>query len=511
MNPSRLFTWPVLFGALLLAGCAGMQSHHETATRMQAAGQQGDFKTALTRLDERHATADARKELLYNLEKGELLRLDGQIESSTEAFLAADAKVKEWEEATRTNPQKLMGQVGAALVSERLKVYEGQDYEKVWLSTRLALNRLGQGRIDEARVDIKRTHEREAVIAEFRSRETQQSVEEAKGRGVQAKGREINGYPVEQLDDPEVLALQNGYQNALSHYLAGFVYESLNEPGLAAPGYRKAIELRPGAGALEEGLRGLDERTSFTWQRKQRMTDVLFVVEAGVAPARVPKAFTLPVPVGASLRAVSVSYPVIEASRDALLETLEVGDQALPLSKVVDLNVMARRALRDELPGMVMRGFSRAIAKGAMQHQLEKQGGLLGGLIGIVASAATEQADDRVWRMLPGRVYLARAHLPPGEHDIKLHGVSFGKARVDGQYAVVPLRLYNGRPLAGAVGQFGQLPAQEVVAVPTSEPPAAKPVTAQAADQPARKPVRKPRVVSPAKPSVAKAAAAAAL
>ncbi len=495
---ARRVTWLAVLATLWLAGCAGMQSHHETATQMQAAGQQGDFKTALLRLDERHASPEARQALLYNLEKGELLRLDGQIEQSTEAFMAADAKVKEWEEAAKTNPDKLMGTVGAALVSERLKVYEGQDYEKVWLTTRIALNRLGQGRIDEARVDIKRTHEREAVIAEFRSKETQSTVEEAKGRGVQAQGREINGYPVELLDDPEVLALQNGYQNALSHYLAGFVYESLNEPGLAAPGYRKAIELRPGASALEEGLRGLDERTGFTWKRKQRMTDVLFVVEAGVAPARVPKAFTLPVPVGTSIRTVSISYPVIDPSRDALLETLQVGERALPLSKVVDLNVMARRALRDEMPGMVMRGFSRAIAKGVMQDQLQKQGGLLGGLIGIVASAATEQADDRMWRMLPGRVYIARAHLPPGEHEITLHGVSFGKARVDGQYAVVPLRLYEGRPLAGAVGRFGDLPLTEAVAQPAVAPakPAAKPAA------------RKARASAPAKPTAAKPALA---
>ena len=74
------------------------------------------------------------------MERGELLRLDRRYEDSNHAFLLADNKVKEWEEAAKTNPQKLMGTVGAALISERLKVYEGQDYEKVWLTTRLALN-----------------------------------------------------------------------------------------------------------------------------------------------------------------------------------------------------------------------------------------------------------------------------------------------------------------------------------------------------------------------------------
>jgi hypothetical protein len=42
--------------------------------------------------------------LLYNLERGELLRMDRRYEDSTNAFLLADIKVKEWEETAKTNP-----------------------------------------------------------------------------------------------------------------------------------------------------------------------------------------------------------------------------------------------------------------------------------------------------------------------------------------------------------------------------------------------------------------------
>ena len=117
-------------------------------------------------------------------------------------------------------PLQAHGHRGAALISERLKVYEGQDYEKVWLTTRLALNRIAVGDYENARVDIKRTHEREAIIAEFRAKETLAAEEEAKANGAASGSKEINGYPVETLNDPEVLALKNGYSNALSHYLA---------------------------------------------------------------------------------------------------------------------------------------------------------------------------------------------------------------------------------------------------------------------------------------------------
>mgnify|MGYP006140908869 FL=1 len=492
----------VLTLSAALTGCASMQSHDKLASDVQSAGRTGGVPAALAQLEASAKSEDDKTALLYNLERGELLRMDRRYEDSTNAFLLADIKVKEWEETAKTNPTKLMGTVGAALISERLKNYEGQDYEKVWLTTRLAMNRVALGDFENARVDIKRTHEREAIIAEFRSKETLAAEEEAKSKGAAAGGKELNGYPVETLNDPEVLALKNGYQNALSHYLAGFMYEVLGESGLAAPGYRKAIELKPETGVLEEGLRGLDNRTSFTWKRRQRMTDVLFVVEAGDAPARKPKAFQLPVPTGRGMVLTSISYPVIEPSKDPLLTTLSAAGTDLKLEKVVDVNVMARRALKDEMPGMVLRGVTRAIAKGVMQNELQKGGGLVGGLIGAVASAATEVADDRMWRMLPGRVYIARGYLPPGEHVVTVNGRALpDPVKIDGQYALVPLRLYENTVLMGSVASLGKLAPASAAPVEVAAPaaPAAKPApraNTRTATRPA-KPVAKSPVAAP--------------
>lgn len=487
----------VLTLSAALTGCASMQSHDKLASDVQSAGRTGGIPAALAQLEASAKSEDDKTALLYNLERGELLRMDRRYEDSTNAFLLADIKVKEWEETAKTNPSKLMGTVGAALISERLKNYEGQDYEKVWLTTRLAMNRVALGDFENARVDIKRTHEREAIIAEFRSKETLAAEEEAKSKGAAAGGKELNGYPVETLNDPEVLALKNGYQNALSHYLAGFMYEVLGESGLAAPGYRKAIELKPETGVLEEGLRGLDSRTSFTWKRRQRMTDVLFVVEAGDAPARKPKAFTIPVPTGRGMVTASISYPVIEPSTDPLLTTLSAAGTDLKLEKVVDVNVMARRALKDEMPGMVLRGVTRAIAKGVMQNELQKRGGLVGGLIGAVASAATEVADDRMWRMLPGRVYIARGYLPPGEHVVTVNGRALpDSVKIDGQYALVPLRLYENTVLMGDVASLGKLAPVGSVPVEAAAP-AAKPAARTATRTTTSKPVANSRTAAP--------------
>ncbi len=480
----------VVAAAILLSGCASMESHDKLATQMQAAQTAGGPAAALKALEDSATTADARGALLYNLERGELLRQDHRYADSTAAWLTADGKVNEWEQKAKTSPDQLMGMVGAALISERLKTYEGQDYEKVWLTTRLAMNRIAAKDWDNARVDIKRTHEREAVIAEFRAKETAAAEAAAKSKGATATGKELNGYPVETLNDPEVLQLRNGYQNALSHYLAGFLYEVLDESGLAAPGYRKAIELKPGSSILEEGLRGLDARTSFTHRRRQRMTDVLFVIEAGNAPARKPRQFIIPIPINNRLNSISVSYPVIEAAREPVPAMLGVGTINLPTAPVVDMNVMARRALKDEMPGMVFRGITRAIAKGVVQDEAQKRGGAFAGLLVTVAAAATEQADDRMWRTLPGMVAVARGYLPEGEHRLMLDGRDSGTTvLIQGQYALVPVQIRGTTVSLGDVASFGHLsaPAQTQTATAPVVVPAASvvPVGTKASSRPA--------------------------
>lgn len=483
--------------AFSLAGCATMQSHDKLATEMQTASASGGVPAALARLEASATTEDERTALLYNMERGELLRMLQRYDDSTNALLLADNRVKTWEETAKTDPQKLLGTVGAALISERLNVYEGQDYEKVWLTTTLALNRVAVGDLENARVDIKRTHEREAVIAAFREKETKAAEDEAKSKGAQSSGKEINGYPVQTLNDPEVLALKNGYSNALSHYLAGYLYEVLNEPGLAAPGYRKAIELKPETAVLEEGLRGLDDRTGFTWKRRQHMTDVLFLIEAGDAPARKPQSFTFPVPTGRGLVTASISYPVIQPSNDAPLGQIEASGYTFKLEKIVDVNVMARRALKDQMPGMVLRGVTRAVAKGVLQDQLQKNGGLIGGILGAVASVSTEQADDRIWRMLPGRVYVARGYLPPGEHRLSVNGRALpDPVQIDGQYALIPMRLYNNNVLMGKVATVGSLAAVASTA-PAARPALAPPAASGAAAEPPPKSQKRRKSIKP--------------
>ena len=447
----------------MLAGCATV-NHNDAASNVNLAAQSGNIDGALAALDQSYSSESDKKELLYLMEKGELLRLAKRYEDSNSALLSADNIVKQWEEDSKANAKRIGGTLGAALLSEKFKTYEGQDYEKVMLTLRLALNRMALGDWDNARADIKRTHERESTIASLRDKDFAKAEEEAKEKGANVQSKELNGYPTETLNDPAVLALKNGYQNALGHYLSAFVYEALNEPSMAAPGYRKAIELFPNQSVLEDGLKGLDARSSYGNKRKQQKTDVLFVIEAGAAPARSAKSFPLPVPTGGGRLVVAqLSMPVILPSQSPPISSLTVGDLSLPAQPIVDFNLMARRALKDDMPGLILRGATRAIVKGVAQDQAQKHFGAVGGILAAVATVATEQPEDRIWRSLPERIYVARGYVAPGEYDLRLNNWPEPvHVSIKGQYAVVALRNYLGKSYNNDLASIGRLAAAHI-------------------------------------------------
>lgn len=448
--------------AVLLASlpaCATFRSYdlELRATLSQVAV--GDVDGALATLERNNR--GVRKDLLYYMERGELERLRARFEPSTGAWSQATDRVAQREAAAIADPSRLTGALASMTLNDKSRPYDGHDYEKVMLTTRIAMNHLARRDWEAARVAIRQTHEREAMVARLREKEVQQVRAEAERRGAHTRIEDLNGYPIETIDNPEVNALRNSYQSAISHYLAGFVYESLGEPSLAAPGYRQAIELRPNTPLLEEALAGLDGRML---QSDDGSTDVLFLIETGFAPARVSRQFTLPIPVNRELVLVSLSFPVVHTPLPPFLpDSLHFGDgTSWPVATVTSIDTMARRALRDEMPGIMLRGFVRSLSKAVAQYraqhaaaQRSRDGdGSAGAALDVAAialmfgSMVTESADERTWRALPATVLIARGKLPRGSHAVTLStpsGERSVQVHVQGRHAFIALRLIGDR------------------------------------------------------------------
>ena len=433
----------------LLAGCA-MQGYDKKASSTVDAMKVGNADLALQTLEQQNP--DKEKDLLYFMEKGELLRMKGSYESSKEVWLAADEKVRGWEGQVKTDPAKLMGDIGAFILNDTTRRYDGRDYEKVFINVRLALDHLAIGDWESARTEIKKMHEREAIIAQFRSKELDAAKDSAESKGLKTTSfKELNGYPVETLTDPAIQALKNSYESAFANYLAGFVYEGLGEPSLAAAGYRKAIEMRPNQAVLDDGLKGLDDRVR---ARTPKLVDTLIVVESGSAPAissmTLPIILPIPGRSGLSLIATPISWPVIRPADTSVVPgSVNVNDKQVPVALLTSVDQMARRALSDEMPGIIARSSVRAITKGVAQKAIDDNAGSLGAfgsLLSIAAKVGTiagEVADERNWRTLPGFFSVARVKLPPGTHTVSLPtpgGLQSRQIQVSGAYALISLR-----------------------------------------------------------------------
>jgi len=435
--------------ALGLTGCAAFRSYDAELYRTLDQASTGNVDGAIRILESNNLLPD--KDLLYYLELGMLQRLGNRYQQSQKSWMAASARVQVSEQTLLSDAVNLVGSASSYVINDKLRPYEGHDYEKVMLLTYIALNHLAMGEYENARVAIKQTHELEAVIAEQRSKEIAEVEEDAKKRGARISFKELNGYPVETIDNPAVNALRNSYQSALSHYLAGFIYESLGEPGLAAPGYRLANELQPDTPLLEEALRGLDQRAGAP---DDGLTDVLFVIGAGTAPALQSRQFRLPVPVQKRLILLSVSFPVMAPTSIALPVRLTVDDGAsLTAAPITSIDLMARRQLKDDMPGIILRATIRSTASAVMQYQAQRAGDKqnqnsaaigIAAIVVMAGSAVFESADDRSWRTLPSEISIARARLPAGAHTITLQtpeGVRSAQVNLSGRYAVVDFRL----------------------------------------------------------------------
>lgn len=395
----------------VLAGCASYGRNLDKSLNLLANNQP---QAALNSLP-----SDSGEPFLEAVETAHLTVVTHGAEQGIPYYHQADEEVKAWEQQAKVNPSLLLQSMGSLLLNDRVYDYSPPDYEKVFVTSKLAMLYAAKNDLDKARVAIKQTHEREAIIARFNEDQYRQMQEEVEAEGESSTSyRKLDGYPVKQFESEKVRSLVNSYQNALSHYLAGFVYESLNEPSLAAAGYRKAIELNSGSATLESGLAEMEQRLR---NRQPQTTDLLIVVENGTIAKRESLTVPVPVPVERDLMWIPMSFPVYRETAENFnsFPHVKLDGETQYADPIMDVDAMAIRDLKDKMPWIITRSIARASLKAAAQYQARKQDPLLGFAVGLSAFL-TEGADERMWRTLPSEIRLIRLQLPYGEHQLEI-------------------------------------------------------------------------------------------
>ena len=420
------------------------------------------------------------KNTLYYLELGGVQRLQGasQIPNSTQNLLAADQLVEQWEIATSDRLKRSFTDVSSYILSEGLSSkYDLKPYEISLLSQTIALNHLSQGRWNDAMVEAKKMAQREKVIegliqrkVSAVSRVEQQQQNNQNTKGATSRIQDIGGYPINLLDDEETRSLKNSYQNPASYYLSGFIHESQGEASLAAPGYRLAIELRPSVIFFKTSIAKLD--SNIANQAKKSFADTLIIIDTGYMPKISPYQISQSIPFGGNSKIVTLTFPVIEKSSDRFTPNfVQLGDREANLELVTNIDAMARRNLKDEMPGYVLRASSRALVSLAAQYAADQaaqqaarrknqnnqnnqnnNAAIIGAIAGMLTGyglQAINVTDVRHWSTLPAQTYMARMGLPIGPSVLKFtlpSGVTQSQTvNLLGGYNVVYIRMFRNR------------------------------------------------------------------
>lgn len=439
------------FLCILLASCASNPFGSYKATSDQQLGKiyQGQAASAMD--------AKETPDMLYNMEYGLLLRMQMQYENSNTYFGRTQQALAVWANSwASTTSGQISSEAVSMLANDNANIYMPRGYEKSLLATYYALNQIGLNDFDDARVEIKQMYQIEQATQNYNDAlYHQQEMDAQKDQNKKATNalyqKILKQYDFSDINSPKVLALKNSYQSAFSHYLAGFVFEALNEPSLSRPGYVKAGQLNPTNRLIQKSIDNLDNGV----HPKAGTTDLLVIEEVGHAPQiqsiQASIAFNtslLGSPNGCPTT-INIFYPkLVLDTANQTLYPYQIDQTSLTPMLMTDLNLMAARSLSDEMPHIIYRNIAAAlrniaISQAACSVKDDTTASILL-LTGMVGGILLDKADERIVTLLPSKIAINRISLPYGQHTVSLmiNGASYQKTiNLNQPYQILAFRV----------------------------------------------------------------------
>jgi hypothetical protein len=409
--------WGIVCGVLLMlqSGCASYSYSFQSVERAIVEGQPDQALAILDKLHDR-GSFFRKADVLYQLNKAMVLRMQQQYIASNQAFEQAKSLMEQYDAFSVTE------QATSFMVNDATRAYVGEPFEQVLLHLYEALNYLQMDKPDEARVEALQVNQR-----------------------LQQLNAKIKN-PIYTED-------------ALVRYLNGIIYEQLGEYSDAMIACRKAYEayldyqrnfgVSPPKSLQQALLRlsrqqGLDEeyrhyRQAFgleetldVYQRRQ-MGELVVIVNSGLAPVKREQAINTIAPTSGQLVRVAVPYYVARDDNlggvTAAAINQDSGEHYQAQGELVqNIDNIAFKTLEAEMPAIIARSAARVVTKYQITREISRQDNALG-LLSNIINMVTERADTRSWLTLPKTIYLARIALEPGVYDINLQYLStYGSA-----------------------------------------------------------------------------------
>ncbi len=407
--------------------------------------------------------------MLANWEMGAAHHTTGQWDLSKEHFLKADDIAREIEGRAVISAGDVTKTAGSILTNDNALEFKGDAYEKVMAHSMNAVNFLGLGDLQGARVEIRKADEYQKAelekhakaIAKAADKDAQAGTDKEKKAAEDKQKREAAVRNQKEIAGEYqkmtvfTSKVKNSFQNPYTYFLSGLVYEMHGENEDALIDYRKALELAPDSSSVQTAVLHVlrehqhsPEAEAFASSCKPSVAaaagepgegqgEVVVLYEVGFIPQKQQVKFPLPMPNGSVGFTAFPVYTDYTPSPERL--DLSVAGTTITTDPVVDLHVLAVKALQEKWFGIAAREVVRIIAKEIIQKQAEdaaeKAGGSYGKLFaqvgGMVYKAVTQNADVRAFYGLPQQVQAARVVLPAGDYKVPVRRVGVAGPAVE--------------------------------------------------------------------------------
>jgi hypothetical protein len=433
---------------LLLTGCVSHIQTVQKAKNQLAMGGRADT----TGFDKDAQEGDKDSVWAY-MERGRLKQLQGDWEGSSRDYEAAVTTFQKQDEKALLSVSDTASKGAAVLVNDLMLPYQGEAYERLMVFQLDAFNRAAMGKTDEIGVDVRNAAAELQKALDAHEKEAKALLEDKDGQEKSSKTLESAPYQ-KMMADLAALGGEgaNSFQNAYTYGLAGVWYESQGLWADAFTAYGRACRLCSGNRAFREGVllsaaklgRRGEAHKDWRGPRPDEGSVVVFL-EQGYNVEKRPFSFPIVLP----KNFVQVALPYYDCSLDTVVPSCGAvfgagGETLAETDLACDFRILAVRALRERMPGIVTRQILRSIAKAVVNEQANKLGARAGGIgqvVGLavqIGNAVSEQPDLRSWRLLPRFAQTARFRLPEGEHDLTV--------AVGAQQSTVHVTVRAGRP-----------------------------------------------------------------
>ena len=428
-------------------GCSGPMAHYAGVERSLLIGQPDQAVQIMESAKDEYGS---NSRLLFLMDQGMVLHLAGRYAESNTVLEEAHLLIED------LYTKRLRDKASALLVNEARQPYEGAPHEHVLVNVVKALNYALLQQWAEALVEGRRIDHRLNVLSD--------SVEGKDVYHEDAFARYLVGLLYDIAGD--VNNAYVGYRKAEQVYEDGQAWMRVSVPDvLKSDLIRTAHRL----GVYEDVARYQEKYPEVAAQAVSQydsgLAQLVVIAYHGKGPKKEDLVIDVPVSLDA-LRLVAITKPGFRHSTratrngEALLygihgriarialprftmqkqsrtfDTIQIRNPTTVIStqtqRLYDVQAVAEKTLADEYDSLVLRAVARTAMKmsaaegialgtraAAGKNNRDWIGPLVGGLARVLA-LATEEADIRSWRMLPGEIQLARIWITPGEYAVAI-------------------------------------------------------------------------------------------